>query len=162
VANVRITNRWARWVGRGAKRHQADGFLSESYQKRLMSRGVSYRDYRRGENLSAARGHGKTPEHPREAARRPERYPEYRGNRENRQELITQAVRHYDREFGNYVSPAANPYSPEAMRDRIERMTYSQLRLVLSSDRTDLQRLASAQQSRNARPNAYYNLFWYH
>lgn len=51
--------------------------LSPTYQARLKRAGITKRQYESGAALSAARGHAKTPEHPREAARKPERYPEY-------------------------------------------------------------------------------------
>lgn len=51
--------------------------LSPAYQKRLSQAGVSKGKYERGDSLSAARGHGQTPEHPREAYKRPEKYRDY-------------------------------------------------------------------------------------
>jgi hypothetical protein len=51
--------------------------LSETYRKRLLRGGVSRGQYESGIGLSKARGHGKTPEHPREALRKPDKYPEY-------------------------------------------------------------------------------------
>ena len=51
--------------------------LSESYRRRLGRAGMSQRDYERGVNLAAARGHGRTPERPERAYRQPVRYKEY-------------------------------------------------------------------------------------
>lgn len=51
--------------------------LSPAYQARLKRAGITKRKYESGASLSAARGHSKTPEHPRDAARKPEKYPEY-------------------------------------------------------------------------------------
>lgn len=51
--------------------------LSPKYRGRLSRAGVTKSQYEAGANLSAARGHAHTPEHPREAAKRPERYKDY-------------------------------------------------------------------------------------
>jgi hypothetical protein len=51
--------------------------LSPTYRERLSRAGVTKSQYQSGTNLSKARGHAQTPEHPREAERHPERYPDY-------------------------------------------------------------------------------------
>jgi hypothetical protein len=51
--------------------------LSSSYRRRLERSGIDRAAYDRGESLKAARGHARTPERPRQAARAPERYPDY-------------------------------------------------------------------------------------
>ncbi len=51
--------------------------LSANYRRRLGRAGISQRDYEAGVNLSAARGHARTPERPQVAVRNPARYPEY-------------------------------------------------------------------------------------
>lgn len=53
--------------------------LSADYRGRLARQGISQADYEAGASLSHARGHGKTPEHPSQAIRNPERYQEYLG-----------------------------------------------------------------------------------
>lgn len=51
--------------------------LTETYRKRLSRSGVTREQYESGASLGKARGHAATPEHPREAARNPQRYPKY-------------------------------------------------------------------------------------
>jgi hypothetical protein len=58
-------------------RRKAWESLTPKYRARLSRGGVTKTSYQRGDSLSKARGHANTPEHPREAARKPERYREY-------------------------------------------------------------------------------------
>lgn len=58
--------------------------LSPAYRARLSRGGVTKGQYESGASLAKARGHGATPEHPREAARNPERYREYNRKRQPR------------------------------------------------------------------------------
>lgn len=52
--------------------------LSDTYRKRLERGGITRRDYERGRNLSAARGHYATPEHGLKSAKKnPKKYGEY-------------------------------------------------------------------------------------
>ena len=51
--------------------------LSGAYRRRLERAGVEEADYRAGGSLTAARGHGSTPERPERAARDPGRYVTY-------------------------------------------------------------------------------------
>lgn len=51
--------------------------LSDAYRARLTRKGITKRKYERGVSLSEARGHAKTPEHPEDVVRNPERYREY-------------------------------------------------------------------------------------
>jgi hypothetical protein len=56
------------------------GELSKPYQKRMSKAGLNSRNWgtpKGAELRKAARGHAKTPEHPSEAARHPERFREY-------------------------------------------------------------------------------------
>ena len=62
-----------RWQRRDGK-----GLLSESQQRRYMSRGVTESQYRnKSFSLSAVRGHERTPERPERALAKPARYREY-------------------------------------------------------------------------------------
>lgn len=58
--------------------------LTPKYRARLSRGGITKSKYESGASLAKARGHAKTPEHPREAARNPERYREYNRKREPR------------------------------------------------------------------------------
>lgn len=61
-----------------ARQRRAWESLSENYRKRLSRGGISKRDYERGRNLSAARGHYATPEHGlKDAQKNPKKYGEY-------------------------------------------------------------------------------------
>lgn len=61
-----------------ARQRRAWDSLSPAYRARLTRNGISERDYARGRNLSAARGHFATPEHGlRSAIKNPEKYRDY-------------------------------------------------------------------------------------
>lgn len=87
--------------------------LSPSYRQRLLSNGISKQDYEKGISLSAARGHGKTPERPERASRSPERFQDYLGKRSesgsqnadgsgvSRAQWARRYVRNLDRELGH-------------------------------------------------------------
>jgi hypothetical protein len=68
-------------------RRRAWASLTEAYRKRLARAGITESRYQRGENLSRARGHGQTPEHPREAQRDLVRYRKYVEKKEKRERL---------------------------------------------------------------------------
>jgi hypothetical protein len=77
--------------------------LSPDYRARLERGGIDRAAYERGEPLKTARGHARTPEHPREAITRPERYRDYTHRREQsggglgREDARNRALRNYDR-----------------------------------------------------------------
>lgn len=54
--------------------------LSPTYRERLEKAGISQRDYESGQSIDKGRGHGKTPEHPRNYD--PSKYPQYHQERE--------------------------------------------------------------------------------
>jgi hypothetical protein len=59
--------------------------LTPAYRKRLQAKGLTATNYRTPQGASlrqAARGHGKTPEHPERIRQHPEKYPEYIERRE--------------------------------------------------------------------------------
>ena len=61
-----------------ARKRRAWESLSPKYRERLQRGGVTKRDYERGRNLSAARGHYATPEHGlKSALKNPKKYAEY-------------------------------------------------------------------------------------
>jgi len=61
-----------------ARQRRAWESLSPDYRARLSRNGISKRDYERGRNLSAARGHFATPEHGLKSAQRnPAKYGDY-------------------------------------------------------------------------------------
>jgi hypothetical protein len=51
--------------------------ISPAYRARLERGGITRQAYESGAKVTAARGHGATPEHPRDAVKRPERFPAY-------------------------------------------------------------------------------------
>jgi hypothetical protein len=53
------------------------GSLSPAYQRRLSRGGITPEAYNAGASLKSARGHAKTPEHPSEAFRNPDRFGKY-------------------------------------------------------------------------------------
>jgi hypothetical protein len=61
-----------------ARKRRAWESLTPEYRKRLQRGGITKRDYERGRNLSAARGHYATPEHGlRSAQKNPQKYQDY-------------------------------------------------------------------------------------
>jgi len=61
-----------------ARQRRAWESLSPDYRARLIRNGISQRDYERGRNLSAARGHFATPEHGLKSAQKnPAKYGDY-------------------------------------------------------------------------------------
>lgn len=61
-----------------ARSRRAWDSLSDAYRKRLIRNGITQRDYERGRNLSAARGHFATPEHGLKSAKKnPQKYGDY-------------------------------------------------------------------------------------
>ncbi|ANZ18305.1 hypothetical protein O1L44_20820 [Streptomyces noursei] len=52
--------------------------LSDGYRSRLERKGIDRAAYESGASLKSARGHKETPEHPRDAARRPADFTAYR------------------------------------------------------------------------------------
>ena len=115
-----------------AGRRKSWDSLSPAYRQRLSRGGVTKEKYESGANLSAARGHARTPEHPREAAKRPERYPEYVQKRQAKQKKtptpqeqaisrnrrLDNAFRNFDARLGDYIkynrtTVAANVYGGE-------------------------------------------------
>lgn len=71
--------------------------LSPTYQERLARKGITPEMHAAGESIRAARGHAKTPEHPIEAERHPEKFRDYFGERRR---LVLQVARIKARMFG--------------------------------------------------------------
>jgi|SRR5580692_8724841 hypothetical protein len=55
--------------------------LSLSYRERLSRKGISPQMHAAGESIRAARGHERTPEHPREGVENPRKYQDWFNNR---------------------------------------------------------------------------------
>lgn len=72
--------------------------LSDGYRARLSRSGVTKRSYESGVDLSGARGHAKTPEHPADYVKNPKRYKEYG---ETRKGLIAKVKRRKDGLFSD-------------------------------------------------------------
>lgn len=51
--------------------------LSASYRERLARKGITETEHGQGASLKAARGHSRTPEHPTEAIKKPDQFPDY-------------------------------------------------------------------------------------
>lgn len=56
--------------------------LSEAYRGRLERQGITAREHAQGASIKAARGHERTPEHPREGIQKPEKFKDWFDQRE--------------------------------------------------------------------------------
>lgn len=72
--------------------------LSPAYRDRLARKGITPEMHAAGESIRAARGHAHTPEHPREAEVKPNRFPEYRMVRRS---LVNKVARKKSQLFGS-------------------------------------------------------------
>ncbi|QRX91110.1 hypothetical protein [Streptomyces noursei] len=63
--------------------------LSDGYRSRLERKGIDRAAYESGASLKSARGHRETPEHPRDAARRPADFTAYRVRNAKRINVLT-------------------------------------------------------------------------
>lgn len=62
--------------------------LSSGYQSRLLRNGITKQAYEAGANLSKARGHAHTPEHPEDAIKKPSKYRKYINNLKQLQQQV--------------------------------------------------------------------------
>lgn len=74
------------------------GSLSESYRERLERKGITPQMHAEGVSIRTARGHEKTPEHPREGIKRPVDFPDWFNNR---QALVRRVARRKQQLFGH-------------------------------------------------------------
>lgn len=81
--------------------------LAPGYRARLERGGVSRAGYERGESIKSARGHAKTPEHPK--AYNPKEFPTYHNERQKLVKDINQKKQDF---FG--ASPKWNPQKAKA------------------------------------------------
>jgi hypothetical protein len=139
--------------------------LSDSYRKRLTRGGIDRAAYERGDSLKTARGHkaGKTPEHPTDLFKSPEKYKEYRERkvkRENQKfkggqkektdhdDLIERALRNAVRQLGEGYR-----FNEERIKKNLKRMSAGELRDAA---------VISADEWRNrARKQGKFNPWWY-
>lgn len=136
--------------------------LSSGYRQRLIKGGVSRQDYERGISLSAARGHGKTPERPGRATANPERFGDYIGRRRAQtdsalftssgdlSDLRRQAIRHGDAfetwlgETYGTSSKSYQDFNRNAYVERIQRITdRDALRRLIDTPYSEWQSAAS-------------------
>jgi hypothetical protein len=71
--------------------------LSPAYRSRLTRGGITQSEYESGANLSKARGHEKTPEHPKDAVKDKVRYREYL---KSTKRLAREVIKRKERLFG--------------------------------------------------------------
>src|SRR5690349_17310855 len=71
--------------------------LSQDYRDRLAHKGITPEMHAAGESIRAARGHARTPEHPQEAEKNPEKFKDYFGER---RKLVLQVARRKAQLFG--------------------------------------------------------------
>lgn len=137
-----------------AGRPRAGQTLSRTQQKRYEGKGLTKEQYESGASVKVARGHGKTPEHPREAERHPERYPEYG------RQLTRDAIKSFDR-LANYLERTDTvrwmKFNRNAVRERIEdsRISVADKRRIANASPEDL--LDMAREDRGD-----FNPGWYH
>lgn len=136
--------------------------LSGSYRARLERGGVSRSDYESGASLSKARGHAKTPEHPSDAGRNPERYRDYLRERQRPETggggtTDRDVLKRRAKENAHRVLGDAMELNRDFVFRNISRMTDEQLRRTARLSADQWRNLA-----RNAKPGSYGSLLWYH
>lgn len=116
--------------------------LSAAYRKRLERKGVTAKNYNTPKGAAlrqAARGHGKTPEHPERARKQPAKYREYISRRtDDLRQVIARKERLFGdrikyRQRGNENSVSKNPQTSEPPR-----LDYMRRFLRMTSDEVDL------------------------
>lgn len=86
--------------------------LSQDYRERLERKGIGPSEHAAGASLKAARGHERTPEHPREGISKPEKFPDWFNNRSA---LVARVARRKQQLFGR--SPKWNGRRSRKMVD---------------------------------------------
>lgn len=71
--------------------------LSEAYRNRLEKAGITAREHAQGASIKTARGHARTPEHPREGIQKPEKFKDWFDQREA---LVRRVAARKQRLFG--------------------------------------------------------------
>lgn len=162
-----------------ARKRRAWADLSPGYRKRLERGGISERDYIRGRNLSAARGHYATPEHGlKSASKNPGKYGDYIRKRtvpeipevpQSVEEEAYELNNWRDRAFGNihdklsgipglqYYEPTveANVYGGETRESGVVKgMSLSEARWTANATQEELRA--------HAYPQYKGNPWWYH
>jgi hypothetical protein len=150
--------------------------LSDKYKARLARHGITEERYLSGEPLTGARGHGKTPEHPREAQRHPERFPEYVA-RKTGVPLPTYTDRQViDRVkqilMQAFMSGQLERIDVTTIEDHVRRMDTATRIQVMGMDADEYRERARYQQPKNRKSPAmpwfvrvgdhWENPFWYH
>jgi hypothetical protein len=154
--------------------------LSEAQQRRLQNKGITQSQYRnKSFKLSAAYGHGRTPQHPRDAISHPERFPGYKPRGEialsasDHDKLVAEVIERIER--GDLDLPVQarltrHDYDPELVREGISQMSNAQLVSLRTLDLTDIADIAGVQEP-SARyqkwfyrgaDGKWYNKLWYH
>lgn len=137
--------------------------LSPAYRDRLSRGGITKSKYESGASLSKARGHAKTPEHPREAIKNPQKFPGYKPKKEpkvseeDNKKLSADAVKSMDAKLGFGYVPGGDDvinYDPQRVRDNVAKMTTSQKIWTITASEEDL-RLAAKRGTGNG-------IWWYH
>jgi hypothetical protein len=149
--------------------------LSPAYRGRLSRGGISKSQYESGVSLAKARGHGQTPEHPREAERHPERYRKYREKHQKFREAPTpqtpedeayelntardNAYRNEKGRLGNYIkyndaNVIARVYGGIINGEEQQGMSLGEARWTAQADTEELRSRASEQYR--------FNPWWYH
>jgi hypothetical protein len=142
--------------------------LTPKYRARLSRGGVTKSKYESGASLAKARGHAATPEHPREAARHPERYREYNRKREKFKGTPSPEDRAYELnsvrdaayynilgQLGDYIkfrepTVRANVYGGTSSESgEVPGMNLTQARWTAKADAEELRSRASDQFKRN-------------
>lgn len=152
--------------------------LSPGYRARLSRNGISKRLYESGKNLSVARGHRATPEHPRDAVKHPERYRKYVDKRERKRfkgtptgptpediayetnKELDNAFRNFDARLGHYykykrATVLANVYGGVTSESgEVPGMSREEARWTSQADEEEIRSRASEQYRGNP--------WWYH
>lgn len=155
--------------------------LSDDYRNRLERKGYTLTRYLQGENLSAGRGHAKTPERPERALKNPGHYPEYiakhapeLGPSEPTGTQFDLVWRHVRSMFIDALNAGTiDRVDLQLVKERISRLTPPQQAILLTYDIEKWQAAAQSQVRKGKRIGAaggmwiklereWDNPFWYH
>jgi hypothetical protein len=142
-----------------ASRRRSWDSLSPSYRARLSRGGITKARYERGDSLTAARGHSKTPEHPERAQKNPQRYRKYLQKRAT-PGLTTRDKAYYNfhRQLSHYFK-----YNDATVREGCYNiMTIDEARWTITADVEEIRSRAGDRAWKQVFDGQFRNPWWYH
>lgn len=110
--------------------------LSESYRDRLSRKGITPQMHAAGESIRAARGHAKTPEHPQEGLKEPEKFRDWFNERQKLIAIVQKRKAKMFRGSNKYNARNARKYVSEGANNNPPSMKL--LRWAATADESEL------------------------